>query len=793
MTMRFFQSIALTLALLCPCPAWCANPLSYFLSFFSSRQSWDLNRDGAIRITLIAPEELGGNVRASLIAADLERIISAETDLPIQVHHERIDTESIMGWFFNPRNTDSRQILTDGSADLLLIAEKHAIVSQYPEFHFEGVRAIANAAKAKKMRCMLLNTSNPTRNFRDRSSEKLTEISYRVGDGCGMEVVPVAPAWITTLKLNRLRGDSPVNACAYAYLAAACVRSTFDNAVEIDGDAFVSDWTTAPLLRELASSAFESVAEERAAIHYKGPFQGVVGVSGETPRTVKIFAPSSGANDPVRRNFDALLNEAGISALWRSPEEWYRNGDDFYDASFDLVFGDTIQIGQLSNSLRYSSFYIKPEISHTPVTAMYTPIPAAETDKIAEKLESALFSGYDYAREHHLRYIPLPLAWAKAVQENGELARDSNSGDWFAYMLSSMLYTTLTGRWQPTTGSEKPLANSRVHPQGFHELCSRIGHDTIIGMASLQNRGNSLIVRCENAIAPAGRPVFAGIRLRDRPAAPVKVLCAIEHPQNATVSDPELIFTPENFNIEQNVRITANDGNVAGPMMLIVRAESEDGDIHNQSDIRKLVFNFNEKRRGAVDFSGHTLPTNAVCRLIADPLPAYPLFIKITQQGFPPQTKILSPEDSGGVPIAFHPTRHDYERGEIIVSVEIESKDLRFDSGKTRHRLKLAGRPAAMPELASFKPEEGVLAGPAFVEVKAKWRSHQPLLHTALFLNRRRIGISGENGCSAIAETAPPPSRLPPGEYRLWSETVTSDLFPVASETIRLTVAKERK
>ena len=790
MTVRIFSLLTLAAALLCPCGAECANPLSYFLSLFAQRPSWDCNRDGAIRITLLAPEELGGNVRASHIAADLERIIAAENNLPVHVFHERIDSESIMGWFYNPKNADARAGLADGLSDMLLIAERSSVISQYPEFHFEGVRAVADAAKKKNIRCMLLNTANPARSFRDRSTQKNTEIAYRIGDGCGIDTVPVAPAWITTLKLNRLRGDSPSNARAYAFLAAACVRSAFDGKTKIADSAFSSDWTTAPLLRELAASAFESAAEERSTIHYRGPFQGVIAVNAKEPQALAIFAPSGNSDDPVRRNLDALLSAAGITAVWRSPDNWYRNGDDFYDTSFDLVFGDTIQIERLLNPMRFSSLYAPPKNIDMPVLAMYTPISAANAGTIADTLESSLFAGYDYAREHGIRYIPLPLAWAKICHAAPEIAKSPDGSDWPTCMLADMLYTAMTGRYQAVDTATQPSATMQ-HPD-MRVRCAQIGHDTMIGLSSLQDRENALITRCENLVAVTNRSLTAAIRLRDRPSSPVKVLCAIDNIQAATLSKPELLFTPEDYNIEQQVEISAAEGEAPGAVLFIIRSESEDRHINNQSAMHRVVFNFDKKPGRSVRFAEPSLPTNAVTTLIADAQPAFPVFAKITQNGLPPQTKILAPDDLAGIPVAFHPTAEDYRKGAINVTVELKSEDPRFDSSTSQHRLTLAGRPSHFPQLESLTPEGKCVIGPAFVEIAAKWSSAKELAQTSIFLGRRKIGDSKGNACTAAAETAAPPSRLPPGKYTIWSETITSDMFPVASRTFELSVSESK-
>lgn len=782
MITRLPGCFALLLALLLPFGADGANPLSYFLSLFSSSRSWDVNGDGAVRITLLAPEELGGGVNASFIASDLERIVAAETDLPVHVSHEKIECESVMGWFYDPRNEEARTGLTEGLVDVLLIAEKHAVVSRYPEFHFEGVRAVAGAMRGKSTSVLLLNTANPGRSFRDRSSSRLTDTAYRVGDGCGVGVVPVAPAWIATLKLNRLRGDSPVNARAYSFLAAACARFAFDEASKMKDDAFVSDWTTAPLLKELAASAAEAVAEERTVLHYKGPFKGGVRVESRNLRSFKVFAPSSNPEDPVRSRLEPLLKLASVNSVWRSPDDWYSNGSDFYDASFDLVFGDTIQIERLRNFERFTSFYLPPENFAAPLLAVYTPIPDMQPETIGETLEKSLFAGYDFACERKLRYIPLPLAVAKIVRGNPSFLQDGKIGEVTAQLLAGMLYTAVTGRCvqEAASGADAELRN----------LCAGVSYDVMASLSSLRNAGNAVVGEVANYVVEKGGSAVVGVRLLNRPDAPVRVLCATDAPRETLLSATELHFTPENYHLVQNVTVSAVTNNVEKDLLFIARAESEDPVINNQSDIRTLMLNYDKRKARSVRFSASRLPIDAQTRLLAEIAPAFPVYAKIVQSGFPAQIKIISSKDVDGVPVRFHPTAEDYEKGELMASVELSSDDSRFDGQKVQCKFTLHGSPRQLPKLENLEPEQRTVVGPAFVEVAAKWDSSSELLHTALFLNRRRIGIGNGASCSAAAETAAPPSRLMPGRYQFWTETITADLFPVASKVAELTVSE---
>jgi len=393
--------------------------LTVCLSSVARAEGLDVNGDGMIRIVLLSKPLQNGGIEAATICSDLESMIkAAKPGRPVRVTHEPVSqSRTLMGWWYHPDAQGARTQLFAGQYDLLLLAEHDEVVRDYPEFFFEGVRAVSREATAKGLRSVLVQMTKPGNSFRDKRVQTVADTVYRVGDGCGLEVIPAAFGWHEALARNRMTGDSPVKARACAYLTAAAIYCQLSGS-RVPKGALEAFWTTKKTTEVLALSAREAIENERVKRHYEGLFSGVVRIEPRIKKRLKVYVPNTAEEDPLRQNVQYVLDASFQDWFWKTPADWYRDGFDRYSAAFDLVYGDLQQMGQYLDETLYSSVGAAPTNMPKPCAAVFCRTPEGDSNGMAtlRNLEATLLEGYDYAKSKNLVFIPYPLAWARARQ-----------------------------------------------------------------------------------------------------------------------------------------------------------------------------------------------------------------------------------------------------------------------------------------------------------------------------------------------------------------------------------------
>lgn len=765
------------------------------LPFLSKGPGFDFNGDGSVRIAVLSPAVHAGGINAAVWATDLEGILKASVKCPVRVGLVPLGKyRSMMGWWYAPDTDIEREKLVNGQTDLLLLAEHEEIVKRYPEFFFEGVRCVAALARANGVKTALVMMSSPRATHRDKLPDSTAEIVYRVGAGCGIEVIPAGYGWKQALFHNRMPGDSPQKARCGAFLAAAAVYSQYSGeAVRKAGlEVF---WTTAKTAGALAESALEAVRQERIRRHYSKPFAGVVATGQRLSPDMKVYQAAAPDSDPVLPNLKALLQTANLRLFSRSVADWYTDGVDRFWVPFDLVYGDRQQIKQYLDRSVYTTPYTGEAFK--PCVAVFSRLPEglSKTDDILLRLETLLFDGYDFARENKLVYIPYPLAWARACAADPAMVATSDPArrnDWLSYMLANMLYAACTGRFQPPSEQPKPHYANSIHPASYHARCARIGYDTMIQLSGLSEANNALLVRNDFSRTAAGQPGFAGVRLLDRPAAPVKVLFAVDNPNEAALSCEEAEFTPENFDIEQTVRVTPLTGEANRFVQFMAGATSSDRAVDGKSDTRMLVLNFNESEPGGFEFSTRELsPKTGFSPGLKPSLrPTAILEVSVRQHGMETQRMVFAPEALDAQPLRAHPTLSDYRQGRLDVELAVKSEDLRYNGVTFRQEFQLNRGGQTLPGLKVTEPAPGtVIAGPAFVTAAAEAEFPRGVRRVSLWTGMKCLGSGEGPKCAAAIEVGPPQSRLAPGKYLVWAETETVDGVVLATKPMELEVS----
>ena len=758
----------------------------------------DVNGDGVIRIAMLSRPLQNGNIDVALACSDLEDMIKAtRPGKPVRVAFEPVSkNRTLLGWWYNPDIASERAKLLAGGYDLLLLSEADEIVSGYPELFFEGVHAIAGGAKEKGIRTALVLVSRPASTFRDKRVNALADTVYRVGDGCGVAVIPTAFGWIEALLHNRMTSDSPVKARACTYLTAAgiCCELTDD---KLPKAALETDWATKKTTEVLAVSAYDAMQKARFTRHDNGPFSGVVRLEPHIKKRLKIYVPNTAEDDPVRKNLQFILDAAFQDGFWKTPADWYFSGFDRYASAFDLVYADTRQMDQYLDGENYSSVGVAPTNQVKPCVAVFCRNPEGTAKAVGDtlrNLESVLIEGYDYAKGKGLAFIPYQIAWARAWQANAALVEEivpGRANDWLTYMLADMVYTLVTGRYQPVPEKAKPHGVNPDHPHGYHETCARIGYDTLMQLARLKGSSNTLLMRTETYRIEQETPGFVAVRLLDRPATEVRVFCATDVPGVASLSRDTLVFTPDTFDIEQSVRVLPGTNSPTLFFHFMASAQSEDKAIDGSNDLRPFLLNYDEGQSVSFAFARDNVSPETGFSVVCAPAqrPSDMVCVSLIQHGVATEDVYFSHDQYDGRPLRLYPTVEDYQKGILKVTLRATSTDRRFNGRQYDFAFHVSSQGQPVPSVRVVSPAEGSqLDGPAFVTARAEASPADGVKEIEVFLGQKRLGKASAPVCSVAVEQGPPQSRLGQGTYSLWSSVRTPGGLVVASAPVTFRV-----
>lgn len=751
------------------------------LPFFQSPPLLDRNGDQSVRVVLVSPKIHAGNIHAAEIVSDLESILKCATDLPVRVSMEMIDPfRSLMGWWYAATAGERRKQLFSSRPDLLLLAEEESFVNRYPEFFFEGVRVLSESAKAVSIPTGLLLLSRPGISHRDKQVDMTASITYRVGNGCGVSVIPAGYGWERVLFHNRLPGDFQAKSRVNAFLAAAAVYAQWTDR-DIPSDALVTFWTTRKIAGDLALSASEAVRNERTRSHYTRPFQGRIQKHNRIGSEWKIYLPTAPEKDHLFPHLQRIAASANLPLYARSPEDEYTNGMNRFSVPFDLVYGDQQQIENytVTNlSLRAPTNFIPPCIT------LYSRLPEGIADnEILERLEPMLLAGYDRAKERNVCYIPYPLAWARflSTHKSSPLIREESV---LQYLLAGMIYATVSGRCAYPTQS--PLSNITAYADA-----AITGFKTISELATLSLNGQGILLRGNTPSVLANHSTSISLRLLTKPSSLVMIHCATDKPNATTLSQNLLTFTPENFDKEQTITMNADPKQRPLRMRFMASAHSEDPAANRLSDFRILTLNHPPKASTTFLLSTSVFDPKEKTIPLLQPQtpPVVPLEVELYQHGIRTDLLFFAPDAASAQVLPIHPTLEDYQKGACTITLQSHSDDPAYQKSEQTFTIRLNRGNAPLPAIQlNTSAGNAPVKGPAFVSASAQVQALQPISSLRLFYLNKCVAASTNNFCTGQIENGPPQSRLATGTYPVWAEVVLQDSSRLATRPITIQI-----
>ncbi|HPC48879.1 MAG TPA: hypothetical protein PL016_01975 [Kiritimatiellia bacterium] len=302
---------------------------------------------------------------------------------------------------------------------------------------------------------------------------------------------------------------------------------------------------------------------------------------------------------------------------------------------------------------------------------------------------------------------------------------------------------------------------------------------------------NTLLLRSETYRIDRQNPGFAGVRLLNRPSSEVRVFCATDIPGVAQLSRETLVFTPENYDIEQTVRVAPATDRPTQFFHFMASAQSEDRAIDGANDLRPFLLNYDASEEGSVVFDrDHLSPqTGFDAVLRPEQRPCDLVRVRVEQHGQITAEIFFSPDYFSGMPVRIMPSAADYQNGFAQVTVRTLSADERFNNRTFLHTFRVSSGSDPVPQIRVTAPAaDSVLDGPAFVAARAEAERSDRVRSVAIYLGPKLLGNSSTPVCAVSVEQAPPQSRLGGGDYTLRAVAIRDDGLVVSSPLLSFRV-----
>jgi autotransporter-associated beta strand protein len=470
-----------------------------------------------------------------------------------QIFTQTLSSRTLMSGYYWPATRAATTALLAQDWDYVVMIEDPYTASRFPEYSFEGVRAIAREVRQVGGQPLLVMTWSSAAT----TTAKFAEMTYRVGDATGVPVVPAGYAW-NNLAAG-LKGSGTRPNLQGSYLTAAAIYSRITTR-----DSATSTYVPAALPQAdrdaLAATALAAVQAAPGQTHYAGSYTGPTHFAAPLlkKRSFTYTDFNSSTEWGYRGGLSAVLSLARMN--WTQTFSGYQSlptsgypydfaqTRDFTNANSDKwkVFG----------TFDYQDDFGGESMISGVDRVMYTaPLPEQETSAAnitARRIAAGTF------------FVPVRVLWSRLSTAQPAIAAQPDGhhlSDAYNQGVASMMFTLLTGRCG--VGSEPGNAASADWQNWY---CRKTGYEIAWQYATLQERvpGLEVLPASANAtLVTPGSTTTLTVRFLYPPTSDVTVNVSVDSATAATVSPATLIFTPQNYQIARTVTVTGLAGTSA--------------------------------------------------------------------------------------------------------------------------------------------------------------------------------------------------------------------------------------
>lgn len=451
--------------------------------------------------------------------------------------------------------------------DYIILCSDPYIMANFPGMVAEGVKLIKEEAARSNNTTppqVVLFAQWPETNT-PFSADDFNEVAHRIGSSSGLPVVPAGMAWNgysskdTSTNHPTPRGE---------YLAAAAIYSKlYDRSAATSGYDYPSELQKT-VGETIANHALTVVQTTSGASQYSGTYATV------TPFTMKnVFKrvysfreTGTSTEDRLASALHRLDDVCRITFVQNQGSFWdfnYGRGNDRWEddkdyevnpAKYDRSYGFPMHhyyTGSAPDAAAQTMPYGIDKYSFSGVYEDGTDLGIAYNMVRPNTRETGLPEGHD------VRAIPIRLLWLKMEQAwpgFAPLGDNTHMGPYLNDASVAFMYTLMTGRC--------PIVDEPASPGSaawMQWLGHKVGYETAWQMSHLTTRSPGFQVM-PSSVAATTVTTTAGetmtVRFLNPPQQDVTVNVSSSHPAFASVSPGSLTFTPENYNIAQQVTVS---------------------------------------------------------------------------------------------------------------------------------------------------------------------------------------------------------------------------------------------
>jgi glucosylceramidase len=502
-----------------------------------------------LRQILLADPALANQV-ITVTAADLH-----QSKAYTQTFTQTLSSRSLMSGYFWPLTRAATLALLAQDWDHVVMIEDPYVASRFPEYAFEGVRAIArDVRQAGGQPSLVMTWTSSTSPDASNNTARFAEMAYRVGSATGVPVIPAGDAWNNLAAGIKGSGTRPNLQGNYTTAAAIYSHITTRNAAT---SAHVPAGLAQTDRDAMAAAASDAVAAAPGQTHFTGSYTGPTHFA--APLLKKRSFTYTDFNSSTEWGYRAGL--ASVLAVARM--DWTQTFAAYQSLpSAGFVYDFALTRDYLdadANKWRvFGTFdYQDDSGEESMVTGMdrvmyRAPLPEQET--CAANISAARIGDGTF-------FVPVRVLWARLRTEHPAIPAQPDGhhlSDQYNQGVASMMFTLLTGRCG--VGSE-PADTASTEWKNW--VCRKTGYEIAWQYATLRERVPGMEVLPASTSATAvtpGTSTTLTVRFLYPPTENVTVNVASNNPAAATVSPATLTFTPQNYHIAQTVTVTGLTG-----------------------------------------------------------------------------------------------------------------------------------------------------------------------------------------------------------------------------------------
>ncbi len=473
--------------------------------------------------------------------------------------------------------------------DYIVICHDPYITANFPGMVAEGTKLIREevAKSANPAQVVLLAQWPETSST--FTAAQFNEIAYRVGNSAGITVVPAGKTWNSyTSKDTSSSHPTPRG----AYLAAASLYSKLYNR-----SAKTSAYDFPSVGDAIADHALSEVQANAGVAQYSGnytsfnPFQ----MKYLTKRVVSYRETGTSTEDRLAQALNRLddvhritFNTSGYAGVPGTRWDFnYGRGNDWWEDDKDYEVNPNIHDWVYGFPMHHNNTTVSPTTMPYGIDKHYN---NGTTYEDGTDLGIAYNMIRPGTREpdmpESVRAIPIRLLWQKMAEISpgfNPLGDSTHMHPNLNDASAAFMYTLLSGR-SPVVAEPAVVGSA----EWMQWLGHKIGYETAWQMSHLTTRAPAFRVLPSSTAATNITPTTTEtmtVQFANPPQSDVTVDVSISNPNAAIVGPLKLYFTPQNYNVPQNVVVAGLAGSAASESFnVIYTTTSTDEVYHGLSD-----------------------------------------------------------------------------------------------------------------------------------------------------------------------------------------------------------------